>query len=172
MKWFFSDLAQNFAKFVYCFKLLWSNRKLWVMLISRERVNINGTRRLIWEVSYQYEFHISVGGCLHSPCTFSYPAAFVLLVRSGFQVTYQSISNDQSQQEETGRWINQNSYQLHVTCSKHGKNLARARCDWLCFSLLERLARGLKAADRSNRNGNGFASSVLTVILNFSIKQG
>ena len=27
--------------------------------------------------------------------------------------------------------------------------------------------RGLKAADRSNRNGNGFASSVLTVILKF-----
>ena len=29
------------------------------MLISGVRVNINGTRRLICEVSYQYEFRIS-----------------------------------------------------------------------------------------------------------------
>jgi len=60
------------------------------MLISRVRVNINGTRRLICEVSYQYEFHTSIGGCLHSPCTFSYPTSFVLLVR----VQIERLSSD------------------------------------------------------------------------------
>lgn len=60
------------------------------MLISRVRVNINGMRRPICEVFYQYEFDISIGECLHSPCTFSYPASFVLPVR----VQIERLSSD------------------------------------------------------------------------------
>ena len=46
-----------------------------------------------------------------------------------FQMTvgknqYQSYYTDQSKQEETARWTNQNSEQLPGTCSRRGKNLA------------------------------------------------
>ena len=40
------------------------------------------------------------------------------------QNKHKSYYSDQSQQEQTARWANQNSWQLPATCSKRGKNRA------------------------------------------------
>ena len=137
MKWFFTELAQNFAKFLYCFKSLWSNRKLRVMLIPRVRVNINGTRRLI-RVSYQYWGVFALSLYLLLSCfirvagTGSNRAAVKWLAK----VIPTTNHNRRKQSDEPIR-IPTNYPWLAQSAGK----IARVRCDGLCFSLLKRLAR-------------------------------